>query len=310
MSYTIGLGLLGNATQWVLPGIPTGLLPNPPIIAAPPVPGAITETLAGPPVPVLAFGGQVQITDGPSGVLVDVLGAWNSVKNGTFTSAEARNVTMSGFVHADVSLGGGGGSEVLLLGAKRGNVATAEGDDVVTIQVATNGAAWVNEFRVRTGAGDDFVTVGALDIAAAALVDATFASTANRAGAFTGNDAGTLVFVKLGAGDDNFVGLGLSRDQVSGGSGDDVILAGKGNDLLDGGSGEDAFLFRAGDGDDRIEDFTVGEDRLVFIGLGIDEIEAVLDAAVMQDGGMLLSYAGGSLFLEDITAPLTLGDIL
>ncbi|BDG71952.1 hypothetical protein [Roseomonas fluvialis] len=310
MTYTIGLGLLGNATQWVLPGISTGLLPNQPIIPSPPVAGAITETLAAPPVTVLAFGGQVQITTGPGGVLVDVLGAWNSVKNGTFTSAEAQNVTMSGFVHADVSLGGGGDSSVLLLGAKRGNVATAEGDDVVNIQVATNVFGWVNEFRVRTGAGDDFVTVGALDIAAAAAVDATFASTANRAGAFTGTDAGTLAFVKLGAGDDKFVGLGLSRDEVSGGSGDDLLFAGKGDDLLSGGSGEDVFLFARGDGDDRIEDFTSGEDRLILQGFGIDEILAVLDAAVLQDGGTLLTYDGGSVFLEDITTPLSLSDIL
>lgn len=310
MSTTIGLGLLGNAAQWVLPGIPTALLPNPPIIDAPPVPGAITETLAPPPFSVLAFGGLVQITTGPAGILVDVLGAWNSVKNGTFTSAEAQTVTMSGFVHADVALGGTGDSSVLLLGAKRGNVATGEGNDVVNIQVATNVFGWVNEFRVRTGAGDDFVTVGALDIAAAAAVDATFAATANRAGAFTGTDAGSLVFVKLGAGNDTFVGLGLSRDQVAGGSGDDVLFAGKGNDVLNGGSGEDAFVFAVGDGADRIEDFTSGEDRILFLGLDIEDIEAVLAAAVLQDGGTLLTYDGGSLFLEDITTPLSLDDVL
>jgi Ca2+-binding RTX toxin-like protein len=310
MTYSIGLGLLGNATQWVLPGTPVTLLPAAPSIPSPPVPGAITETLAAPPLPTLAFGGQVLITEDASGVLVDVVGAWNSVKNGTFRSSEAENVTMSGFVHADVALGGGGDSSVTLVGAKRGNVVTAVGDDVITIQVATNGAAWVNEFRVSAGAGDDLVTVGALDIAAAAALDATFASTANRAGAFTGNDAGTLVFVKLGAGNDQFVGLGLSRDQVSAGSGDDILIAGRGDDVLTGGSGEDAFVFRTGDGADRIEDFTVGEDRIIFADLGIAAIEAMLDAAVMQDGGMQLTYAGGSLFLEDIVTPLSLSDLM
>lgn len=310
MTYTIGLGLLGNATQWVLPGIPTAPLPEPPPGAPLPIAGAITETLFTPPAPTLAFGRLVQIIDGPFGVVVDVVGAWNSVKNGTFTAAQAETVTMSGFVHADVVLGGGGDSSVRLLGAKRGNVVTAEGDDVIAIEVATNGAAWVNEFRVNAGAGDDLVTVGALDIAAAAAIDATFASTANRAGAFTGNDAGTLVIASLGAGDDRFVGLGLSRDKVSGGSGDDILIGGRGNDILAGGSGDDIFIFAMGDGADRIDDFTIGDDRIIFSELDIAEIAAVIDGAVVQDGGTLLTHGGSSVFLAGVTTPLSLGDLL
>jgi Ca2+-binding RTX toxin-like protein len=310
MSYTIGLGLLGNATQWVLPGIPTAPLPEPPPGAPLPVAGAITETLFAPPAPILAFGGLVQIIDAPFGVVIDVLGAWNSVKNGTFVAVQAETVTMSGFVHADVVLGGGGDSAVRLLGAKRGNVVTAEGDDVISIEVATNGAAWVNEFRVNAGAGFDLVTVGALDIAAAAATDATFASTANRAGAFTGTDAGTLVIAALGDGDDRFVGLGLSRDKVSGESGDDILIGGKGADILAGGAGEDIFLFALGDGDDRIDDFTIGEDRIIFNDLDIAKIEAVLDGAAVQGGGTLLTYGDSSIFLVGVTAPLSLTDLL
>jgi Ca2+-binding RTX toxin-like protein len=310
MSYTIGLGLLGNATQWVLPGLSTLPLPDPPPGAPPPVADAITETLVAPPAPILAFGGLVQIIDGPFNVVVDVLGAWNSVKNGTFTAAQAGNVTMSGFVHADVALGGGGDSTVRLIGAKRGNVVTAEGDDVISIEVATNGAAWVNEFRINADAGNDLVTVGALDIAAAALIDATFASTANRAGAFTGNDAGTLVIAALGAGDDQFVGLGLSRDRVSGGSGDDILIGGKGDDVLGGGTGADIFVFATGDGADRIDDFAIGEDRIIFRDLDIAEIEAVLDGAIVEGGGTLLVHGDSSVFLAGITTPLSLSDLL
>ncbi len=307
MTLSIGLGLLGNATQWVLPGFPAPL-PDP--LPGAPLPGAIAETLVAPATPILAFGGQVAITEGPGGILVDVLGAWNSVKNGRFISSEAETVTMSGFVHADVSLGGGGDSAVHLLGAKRGNVVTAEGDDYILIEVATNGAAWVNEFRVNAGAGDDIVVVGALDIAAAAALDATFAATANRAGAFTGNDAGTLVIAVLGAGDDSFVGLGQSRDQVSGGGGDDILVAGAGNDVLSGGGGEDIFVFASGDGADRITDFTQGEDRIIFRSLDIAEIEDVLEGALVQGGGTLLSYGADSVFLAGVTTPLSIEDLL
>jgi Ca2+-binding RTX toxin-like protein len=307
MTLTIGLGLLGSATQWVLPGFPAPL-PDP--LPGAPVPGAIAETLVAPPTPILAFGGQVAITEGPGGILVDVLGAWNSVKNGRFISSEAEDVTMSGFVHADVALGGGGNSSVELLGAKRGNVLTAEGDDRIVIQVATNGAAWVNEFRVAAGAGDDLVVVGALDIAAAAALDATFAATANRAGAFTGTDAGTLVIAELGAGDDNFVGLGQSRDQVSGGAGDDVLVAGQGDDVLAGGEGFDVFIFATGDGADRITDFTIGEDRILFADLDIEEIVAVLDGATLQGGGTLLTHGASTILLAGVTAPLSLEDLI
>jgi Ca2+-binding RTX toxin-like protein len=310
MTYTIGLGLLGNATQWVLPGVPAAILPEPPPGSPAPVAGAIAETLAGPPAPILAFGGLVQISEGPGGILVDVVGAWNSVKNGRFLSTEAETVTMSGFVHADVVLGGGGDSAVRLLGAKRGNVVTAEGDDIISIEVATNGAAWVNEFRIDAGAGDDLVTVGALDIAAAAALDATFASTANGAGAFTGNDAGTVVIAVLDNGDDRFVGLGLSRDKVSGGRGDDILIGGKGADSLSGGEGEDTFIFALNDGTDRIEDFTIGDDRIILRGLASAEIEDVLDTAVIQDGGTLLTYGVSSVFLAGVTTPLSVGDVL
>ena len=141
--------------------------------------------------------------------------------------------------------------------------------------------------------------------------DATFASTANGAGAFTGSDAGTLVIASLGAGDDNFVGLGLSRDKVSGGSGNDILIAGKGADTLAGGSGEDIFVFATGDGDDRISDFTIGDDRIIFRDLDIDGIEAVLDTAIVQNGGTLLTtYGGSSIFLAGVTTPLSFDDLL
>jgi Ca2+-binding RTX toxin-like protein len=306
MTYTLGLGILGGPSQWYLPGTDIAPLPLPPAGAPPPVPGAIAELLVGPIPAGTILGGLVQVTDGPAGILVDVLGAWNSVKNGSFASDQAERLTMSGFVHADVALGGGGDSFVLLEGAKRGNVVTAEGEDIVLVQVATNGATWVNEFRVNVGAGDDVVTVGALDIAGrAAAGDATFAATTNGAGAFTGSDAGTMAYVLLGAGDDRFLGLGASRDDVRGGAGEDVLAAGRGDDVLAGGEGADIFLFENGGGADRVADFTVGEDRLVFLGLGIDALQAILDAATAEEGGTLLTHGGDSVFLAGI-APETL----
>lgn len=59
------------------------------------------------------------------------------------------------------------------------------------------------------------------------------------------------------------------NNRLSGGAGDDSLTGGRGNDVLIGGLGEDNFNFSAGDGSDRILDFS-GLDRLNFAGFGPD----------------------------------------
>lgn len=312
MGFSIGLGRTGSAAQWYLPGTDIARLPSTPDGAPAPVPEALEEVVSSIGGGAL-LGGLVGVTGDPdsaSGIVLDVLGAWNSVKNGSFLSDEAGNVTLSGFVHADVELGGGGDSSVLLRGAKRGNVLTGGGDDDVAIEVASNVHGWVNEFRVAAGGGDDTVVVRALDISAAAAADATFAATAGGAGAFTGTDAGALVFAELGTGDDIFIALGSSADRVSGDGGDDVIRAGGGADVLAGGAGDDLFLFAAGDGQDTVLDFRPGADRLGF-GLGQAEARALLDAAVEADGATTISYGADSVVLLGVAkSQLAVTDLL
>lgn len=209
MRFSIGLGRTGSATQWYLPGTDIARLPSPPDSAPAPVPGALEESvtsIGGSGALLNGLVGVVGSPDAGSGLVLDVLGAWNSVKNGSFLSDEAGNVTLSGFVHADVVLGDGGDSSVLLHGAKRGNVLTGGGDDTVTIEAASNVHAWVNEFRVATGRGDDTVVVRALDTAAAAASDATFAATTSGAGAFTGSVLRLLVAAS---------GQPVNRDAIS-----------------------------------------------------------------------------------------------
>lgn len=313
MRFSIGLGRTGSSTQWYLPGTDVSRLPSPPNGALPPVAGALEEVAT-------SIGGGALLdglvgvsgdpdADGP-GLVLDVLGAWNSVKNGSFLADGAARVTLSGFVHADVALGDGGDSSVVLRGAKRGNVLTGGGDDTVAIETASNVYGWVNEFRVAAGGGDDTVVVRALDVAAAAAADPTFAATANGAGAFTGADAGALVFAELGTGDDIFIALGQSADRVSGGGGDDIIRAGGGSDLLVGGGGDDVFFFAAGDGADTVLDFRPGADRLGF-GLSQAQARALLDAAVEADGATTISYGADSVLLLGVSkSQLTVDDVM
>jgi Ca2+-binding RTX toxin-like protein len=70
------------------------------------------------------------------------------------------------------------------------------------------------------------------------------------------------VIVTTGAGDDTIVGSDLA-DNLNGGAGDDVLTGGAGDDSLTGGEGSDTFTFAAtaaGNGEDTITDFTVGDE--------------------------------------------------
>jgi hypothetical protein len=314
MQISAAAGRTGSPTQWYLPGTDTSRLPPPPVGGdTPPVPGALEETVeltdgsGG-----TLLGGLVSYagaSDAGPGFVMDVQAPWNGVKNGSVLADEAGRLTLSGFVHADVTLGDGGDSFVLLRGAKRGNVLTGDGADTVAVEGATNALGWVNEFRMVTGAGDDTVVVRALDAAAAAEADTTFASTTAGTGAITGTDETTLVFAELGAGTDTFVALDRSIDRVSGGAGADAIRAGGGDDVLDGGEGDDLFLFVAGDGQDTVLDFQPGADRLSLDWDG--DAEAILAAATEADGATTLSYGADSVTLVGVLkAQLSVGDLL
>ena len=72
-------------------------------------------------------------------------------------------------------------------------------------------------------------------------------------------DADTLIGT---AGADTISGLG-GDDTINGLAGDDILNGNAGNDTLTGGSGADRFVFGAGNGDDAILDFSLGEDKIL-----------------------------------------------
>lgn len=106
-----------------------------------------------------------------------------------------------------------------------------------------------------------------------------------------GSGADTL---KGDGGDDRLKG-GNGSDSLNGGAKDDVLVGGAGNDVLTGGPGRDVFRFREGDGQDRILDFEVGEDRLD-IGTSPGPV------SIVQDGeNVVLTFHGVEITIDNTT---------
>ncbi|MAV46894.1 MAG: hypothetical protein CBC49_005470 [Alphaproteobacteria bacterium TMED89] len=116
--------------------------------------------------------------------------------------------------------------------------------------------------------------------------------------------------VDVGLRDNLHVAEGVIIENAQGGFGNDVIIGnssanrldgGPGDDSLTGGAGADVFVFRFGFGDDVIQDFTVGEDRLDFSGLASGDAELV-----GQD--TLITVAGeGTVTLENVDVTALMG---
>ena len=169
----------------------------------------VTETVsyAGHPIEMAyadAATATVELTDG-----------WNSVKNIEAMSDGASEVTLRNFVATDVTLGDGGDSTVIIDGAKRGNITTGNGNDVVDIDAQSNDVGWDNTFRVDTGEGNDAITL-------------------------TGDEGFTNIVIAAGAGDDSVTVDGAYDNAVlNGGAGNDTLASGTGTDTLIGGEGVD-----------------------------------------------------------------------
>ncbi len=220
-------------------------------------------------------GGEVSLVRGPGDqVSATVTSAWNTVKTVTVRDPDGGSVTLDNFVDALVELGGASDSAVTITGAKRATVRTGSGDDVVTINAFSNGAdadGWGNAFSVSTGAGNDIIAV-------------------------VGWNGWSYARIDAGAGDDVVVGS----------SGADTIRGGTGNDILTGGAGKDVFIFARGDGQDVITDFVSGTDKLRFEGLAAGSVTWSVDAL-----GTLVQYGvGDQVLLSGLMGGIKAADLV
>lgn len=147
-------------------------------------------------------------------------------------------------------------------------------DSLTLAATGPNSLTITNVETLVAGAGNDTVTLGA------AAVGATY----NLAGGTdtlqlsgTGNNNVTVNAIEtvLGGSSDDTITMVLSTigATLNGGGGDDTLVSSNGADTLIGGSGADYFVFRdtaqsSATVFDTITDFVVGQDKLVFEGLG------------------------------------------
>ena len=215
------------------------------------------------------FGGSVAHRVEDTGREVfDVAGPWNTVKNVAAVIAASGAYTFDGFVHPDVDASeAGGGVDLLLRGAKRGNVLTAGGDDRVVVGTVIRGGDGEKDFRISTAAGDDEVRLAPLARLDAALPggDPTYAALLDGPADWSGAARYASAFADLGEGDDVFHAP-LMAGAVRGGEGDDTItgnterpyytIRNEWFDSVDGGEGDDRIagsgVLDGGEGDDAL----------------------------------------------------------
>ena len=196
---------------------------------------------------------------------VELLSGWNTVKNVQVTHDEHADVTLKNFVHTDVTLGGGLDSTVTITDAKRGNIATGQGDDVLSVSALSNGGGWSNLFDIYTAGGNDIITLNAAD------------------------NGETRSDIRAGSGNDEIIVVGKSEDVVNGGVGDDLIAVGDGDDNVLGHDGDDQ-LFGEG-GNDQL--FGGDGDDYIHGGDGNDTIRGGCGADTLDGGDGNDSIKGG-----------------
>jgi VCBS repeat-containing protein len=261
------------------------------VVETNPAPGLVFSTGSqglgdAPAGPSQGVGGLVQAGSTPDyGTLIEAVGVWNSVKN-AFTSVDAwspglgETITVANFVDTRLDLDNAGavGLDVTLVGAKRGEVFTAGGDDSVSIVFHSNEGTWNNTLRLGSGAGDD--VIAATTVARSTLDDALLADNANPANGplWNRNYDGrfSVLDVDVGEGDDSVTATDV-RLVANGGAGSDVLVGGRRNDQLTGGDGDDVltgglgadrFRFDNADGSDTIMDFSAAQGDLVQLSAG------------------------------------------
>ncbi|MDV7272151.1 calcium-binding protein [Thioclava sp. A2] len=185
--------------------------------------------------------------------------------------------TISGGYGNDL-LGGGADNDYVMGNAGADTIWGGDGHDMIWGGVGND--------LVGAGAGDDYVEGGDGD---------------DRIWGAAGRDT-----ILGGAGQDSLWGAygedlisgGNGNDTLGGGAGTDTLVGDGGDDLLFGGGDADVFVFSGSFGNDRIEDFEIGSDRLAFDA----PFGSVEDLAIIASGAnTVIHTVAGTITLTGIS---------
>lgn len=231
---TYWFGQSGTAGLWYFSEGPTGFSPidisklpgTKPSNST--IAGAITTQVVGSDFSnQLVYFNRVQMNTVSGLTTVDTLRTWNLVKNLQITSSDAQKLYVDGVVHIDAQLGGSSNSDSFLFlnGAKRANIITGAGNDDVEIRmVVYDVSAFSADFRINTGAGDDIVRLGGLDVQASLDAgDTTYSQWLATGRPLIATGESQASFVDLGSGNDTFIGY-ASADHIIAGADTGVVV--------------------------------------------------------------------------------------
>lgn len=174
-------------------------------------------------------------------------------------------------------LSSGGGDDTLTGMAGNDTIAPGRGNDMIFGGVGIDTAIFTTNASVqidlvvngtqRTGDGlDSLISIESIQTGSGSDI-VLGSSLRNSVSCGPGNDMidgrGGDDYLNGGSGSDSIYGRS-GEDTLVGSEGRDFLFGGIGNDVFRGGLGRDQFIIAVGDGDDRISDFDVGVDSIVF----------------------------------------------
>jgi VCBS repeat-containing protein len=282
--------------------------------------GTLPTLQSGPaatPAELAAFVREGSATlDGTTYHLVENIGLWNALKNvalGAFDPSFGTAYAIANFVSvdADFSTAGTTALDLLVIGAKRSDLATGGGDDSITLTL--NSRSWGgNANRIDSGGGSDTVLVtgvGNSTLDNVLLADNAVPGNGHAWNAAYQGGFDHAVTVHAGSGNDTVTIAGSFAARIFGGAGLDVLTGGAVRDLLDGGAdadtltgggGRDTFQLRAGEAaGDAITDFAAG-DVIRLVGFGAGATLANLGGGSFQVGGETFTVAGAATLVAGV----------
>jgi Ca2+-binding RTX toxin-like protein len=248
------------------------------------------------------------------GILTDAAGAViDNLKGGKilsdstaigFTGEGTSEITNAGLIKGIIAIADGAGDTTIVnTGMIKGNVNLGAGDDVFN--------TLKGEFKgtVNGGAGDDLYLVNSKTTAIEEQPEFGYDKVRSTASFSLGQNIEDLTLLgskdtyARGNGDDNVLTGNSGDNEIRGYAGEDYLKGGKGNDILRGGADEDMFDFAKGTGDDVVEDFVNGEDKIFSLFANdVNEIADLIENhAFAKNGGVMIVHDGDSLFLKGMS---------